>query len=234
MKRFGTLFLFVALTASLTTTGCTRGAPDANDDDENHGPPATTADNGWPISNLPDDYSGTGYSIGDYVPIFEDQHDQHGNEDLSLGQFYGSMMLISFGAVWCAPCNLAAETSQELINAINDRLDGQATAWEIELLLDDASFGAASDGGWAELVDAENWATDYAIEYPVLHSRPAWMEGQAWPVNAFPTLWFVDPSFEIRAIIEGHPGDATILRTMLGGFDEFMAENPEWTSPFAG
>ena len=186
--------------------------------------PCAPEDNGWPHDALPDGYrQGSGYQVGARVPAFSDGQDQRGNTDVSLGQFYGSMILLSIGAVWCEPCKLAASSSQELMTSIEDGSD-EFTFWSIEVLADDATPG----GQWADEADAKAWMKTYGINFPILTGEPAASLAESWKIVSFPTYAVLDPELRIREIIEGYPGDDELAAAVASAWDEFRTENPDW------
>src|SRR5688500_8285864 len=68
-------------------------------------PPENSWETGAPAADL----VGEGYAVGDVVPDFR-LLDQHGDE-VSLWQFYGSVVLLDVSTIWCGPCqDLAWDT----------------------------------------------------------------------------------------------------------------------------
>ena len=52
------------------------------------------------------------------------------------------------------------------------------------------------------LGDAEDWADDYGLHFPVLAGDSAALAGEDWSVTALPTYFVLDPNFKILDIVE--------------------------------
>lgn len=133
-----------------------------------------------------------GMQIGD-VMANEAWVDQNG-QPVNLHQFYGYVTVVTVAARWCPPCQLAAETSQALLN---QHLH-QGVVF-IEQLVNglDPSTNATQE-------DAAIWAGEYALQYPVVYG--------ADPIStpSVPTYFILDRDLTIRQIYEGYPGDSTL------------------------
>lgn len=184
-----------------------------------------TAANGWPDRSLPADYeagqpSGAAYE-GEHFYVFSEATDQHGSSDVALGQFYGSTVLVAIGAEWCPPCQEAAETSQALMDNINER-DPDIGFVTVELLLEDRN----GDPGTAAV--AERWANAYGIDYPVLVGDELGPIFGGLDTNSVPTLVVLDPTLEVRAVLTGFSGDGSIRSSVERSFADFRDDHPDW------
>ncbi|MBO87008.1 MAG: hypothetical protein CL927_16800 [Deltaproteobacteria bacterium] len=177
--------------------------------------------NGWPVSNVPETYTSDGNTRGSFGPLFEGATDQYGNANVDLGQFYGSMILLSVGAEWCGPCQAAAQGSNELWHNINASQDNYQF-WTIEVLFQDL-YGEESDNE-----TGFRWAGDYGIEYPIIVGPVSEEARVAYGVTSFPTFFVLDPDFKIRAVDSGFGGDAALRRMVIDGYSRFTSDFPDW------
>lgn len=98
------------------------------------------------------------YAVGDYAANFT-YEDQHG-EMVDLYSFCGQTVVMSFGAMWCGPCQDAASQMQ----AEMDEYAGEGLQL-IELLIEDYNYG----GGEIAMDDQAYWADTFGFEnIPVL------------------------------------------------------------------
>ena len=102
-----------------------------------------------------DGINGTTLAIGETFPNFT-TFDQIGN-DVQLYQFYGSVILLDFSAVWCPPCNDVAEDAAAVWETYRD--DGFVI---IHAMTDDNQYNPPS----VEVL--ERWAYVYGLDFPVL------------------------------------------------------------------
>ena len=68
-------------------------------------------ENDWPSNEPPNTLEGEGFSEGQ-VPHDFRVPDQHGDE-VSLWQFYGSVILLDISTMWCGPCQQIAREVDE-------------------------------------------------------------------------------------------------------------------------
>lgn len=99
-------------------------ASDASDASENlecgdsgRDPAANFADwvapaNRWPSQPPPNCTVGEGFEVGDVVPDLR-LRDQFGDE-VSLWQFTGNVVLLDVGTLWCRPCQVQAQSTEEI------------------------------------------------------------------------------------------------------------------------
>jgi hypothetical protein len=140
-----------------------------------------------------DGLEGEGWLPGQRVP----NHmvtDQFGNP-VQLHQFYGYKIVISFGAVWCGPCNQAAASSEGLWTELKE---GGTVL--LEVLVDTDTPGVPATQN-----DVVNWSGKYGLTYPVTY-------GPSAPgTTAVPTYFFINSDLTVSQRVEGFPGDETIV-----------------------
>jgi len=181
-------------------------------------------DSAWPATPAAfADYSGEGASLGNFLGDWS-LLDQHGCRTDST-QFLGAVTVLDISSVWCGPCNEAASTSMEVFEAI--RQQSKAT-WLVTMLVQDAFAGPARPS------DAQAWATDYSLEYPVVIDE-AEASRLEYGVLAFPVFLFIAPTGEVYERIEGKPEDSEILDLMEFGLEEWASDlRPEDEIPEPG
>ncbi|MCC6523703.1 MAG: redoxin domain-containing protein [Polyangiaceae bacterium] len=123
--------------------------------------------------------------------------DQHG-APLQLHQFYGYKIMLSIGAVWCGPCNLAAESSPALWES--HKTEGVIF---LEILVESTSVGQPSKQS-----DATNWANHYGLAYPV-----GWGPDHLHP-SSIPTYYFLHSDLTIAEVQEGYGDDASLATAL--------------------
>ncbi len=198
------------------------GAPDAG---------SCLAANGWPVSTLPAGYAGTGFRVGDQFAAVEGLTDQRGATDVSLGQFYGAMVIVAVHVPTSPPSvTMDATAAARLVTLASGSPD--YTTVQVSFLVDDSTPGASAAGGYATGADAAAWAALAGGDFPVVAGLPAYQLSVDAAIAALPTIFILDPTYQIRGVIEGYPGDAAIVQAVRDAFAAFQGENPRWTSTY--
>ncbi len=141
--------------------------------------------NHWTAYAAPEDLEGTGWGIGDTLPNFT-LVDQFGDE-VSLYQFYGMVIMVEVGAVWCTYCNETAAKSQSLLNSYSEDC-----VMFLYLLTQDEFGGEVSQA------DVEYWAETYELDYPVLGDFGEEISND-FGVKAYPMFYFIDREMVLRS-----------------------------------
>lgn len=153
-----------------------------------------------------------GWNIGQ-LPCALRGHTEEGSR-LALEHWAGSMILVSFGATWCAPCREAAQSAEALNQHLKDLLPVPFT--QLEVLLD------------TETVSPAAWASTYGLTFPVLAMD--W-EDRAYShtngINGIPTYVLLTPDFRIRRRYVGSGSDEKIVAGAQAAWREYQAERQE-------
>lgn len=130
-------------------------------------------ENDWPSNEPPNTLQGEGFSEGQ-VPHDFRFPDQHGDE-VSLWQFYGSVILLDISTMWCGPCQQIAREVDETWKDYRDQ-----GFMYLTVLPEDLEKGTVSDS------DLNEWASNFDIEAPVLADNEGYgylvEPNQVWPV----------------------------------------------------
>ena len=130
-------------------------------------------ENDWPSNEPPNTLEGEGFSEGQ-VPHDFRFPDQHGDE-VSLWQFYGSVILLDISTMWCGPCQQIARDVDETWKEYRDQ-----GFMYLTVLPEDLEKGTVSDS------DLNDWASNFDIEAPVLADNEGYgyivEPNQVWPV----------------------------------------------------
>ena len=136
-----------------------------------------------------------GHSIEDEICdlILKDQND----DVWRLYDLEGNVIVLDFSAMWCAPCQNAASTVQEMQD--DNELEGFSY---VTILIDDPT------GGTIELNEVQAWADTYGI------ATAAVLQGDrdlinfstdlGYPISSWPTFVFVDRDLNIFWGIYGY------------------------------
>jgi glutathione peroxidase-family protein len=135
---------------------------------------------------------GSSLSTGQVAPNLS-LTDQNGNP-VSLHQFYGYVVVIAVGAVWCGPCQQAASSSQSLWDEHRD--DGVIF---LEVLME--GQGQGSNPSQNDLV---SWANNFGLEYPVVKGSVQ------TSISAYPTFVFIGRDMVVSSKQSGFPGDSAV------------------------
>ena len=180
--------------------------------------------NGWPVSNAPSPYVGSGYAVGDQFPDVT-ATDQNGNTDVALSQFYGAMVVVSLDAGWGPFSAMGAAEFATMKQELEDESD-EYRVYIISAYFEDAALNTtdASDG--------LAWATTHSLTDPVLVGSTM---AQLWAdvgTRSAPSYVILDPLFEVRAVLTGWVGTTAFKNEVRNAWTAFRAANPTWTSPF--
>lgn len=139
----------------------------------------------------------TGWGLGDLL-INQPWTDQY-QQRVELHQFYGYVVMLSVGAVWCPPCKDAANTSQQLWDQHRD----QGVVF-IEQLNDGQVQGVD-----ATQQDVDGWVATYGMQFPVV-----WADFALFTAPSIPTFYIMDRQLIVRDVIAGYPGDAALSQAI--------------------
>jgi peroxiredoxin len=143
-----------ALLLVLAGLGLQACVPDLTSKGGNAGP-WEPPENQWPLREPPANLVGTGFAEGQVPPDFR-LVDQHGDE-VSLWQFYGSVVLLDVSTMWCGPCQEVASHTEDTYEAFKD--DG---FMYLTVLHEDVENRPPNQE------DLEEWAEGFDITAPVL------------------------------------------------------------------
>ena len=96
-----------------------------------------------------------GYHLGDQAPnlTLNDQNDN----PVSLSDYEGKSILMTFAAAWCGPCMVAAPSAENVVETLNKKKEPTQF---VEVLVQDP-FGDASID-----TDAQDWADQFGLTGP--------------------------------------------------------------------
>ena len=131
----------------------------------------TAPENSWATSPPPAGLEGEGFDVGDIVVDVRlpDQFD----DEVSVWQFFGHLVVLDVSTMWCAPCRELAETTQHTVDTYGDALQ------YVTVLQEDP------DGDPPTTEDLGSWANVYGLSTPVLGDGTAPAVG---PCDAFGRL----------------------------------------------
>ena len=98
----------------------------------------------------------------------------------------GDLILLDFSAMWCGPCNMAAQTQQE----IQDRYEDQNFQY-VTILMADSQNDVVDES------DLDAWTSMHSIDTaPVLRGNRSMMYSSAvphgFPISSWPTFVLID------------------------------------------
>ncbi|MEC7983735.1 MAG: hypothetical protein VX278_01145 [Myxococcota bacterium] len=147
--------------------------------------PWSCPENDWECTEPPSNLVGRGFANDE---IAQDLHfyDQFDNE-VSLWQFYGDVILFDISAEWCAPCKLLAEE----VDATQSDYEAQGFIY-LTLI---AEANQSSDPVTLETL--EHWAEHNHINLaPVLRTETDYRPVLT-PTNAYPRLILIDRNMRV-------------------------------------
>ena len=160
--------------------GC---VPELHSPDGDTGGTWVAPKNTWPVSAPPDDLVGEGYSEGQVFPEFR-LMDQHGDE-LSLWQFYGSVIVVDVSTMWCGPCA-----------ALADYVDETAAAYAAQGFVYITVLPEDNVGSVPDQEDLQRWASDHDISQPIV-SDDLGISYTMVPDSTWPRIMVVDRQMRI-------------------------------------
>ena len=182
------------------------------------------APNGWPVSNAPTTFTPTGLMVGDVMPDLQGT-DQFGNADVTLTQFYGSMIVLAFDTGWGPFSDMAAAEVNTFVPPLEDESDEYRVTW-VSGYFEDATFALADPS------DGAAWATKHGLTSPVIVGQAIQDRWTAFGTRSVPTYVILDPLFEIRTILTGWSGATAMQTSIRDAWTAFRNENTAWVSPF--
>jgi thiol-disulfide isomerase/thioredoxin len=113
------------------------------------------------------------------------------DEEVSLYDFYGSVIVLDFSAMWCSPCQQAGADVQETVEKFKDD-----DVRYVTVLIENFS------GNDPTLVDVQSWASNLGItSEPILQGSRDLLSGSpstGWPLQSWPSFAFITSDMEIH------------------------------------
>lgn len=212
----------LALGLFVLGTGC--GGSSSDSTMTPSAPTDPVALNGWPMSNAPSNYVGSGYTVGQQFPDVT-AIDQNGNTDVALSQFYGAMVVVALDAGW-ATFSVAGAAE---FATMKQELEDESDAYRVYIL---SAYFEDANLSTTDASDALDWANTHGLTDPVLAGSTV---SQLWTdvgTNSAPTYVILDPLFQVRNVINGWSGAAAFKTAVRDAWTAFRTANPTWTSPF--
>ncbi len=159
------------------------------------GGPWSAPENSWPSSPPPDGLLGQGYDEGDVVMEVR-LPDQFGAE-VSIWQFYGSVVAVDFSTMWCSPC-------QDLAAGVQATADAYAAEGFVYLTV----LPQDVEGEVPDTEDLNLWADSFGIQEPVLSDSLSVAE-QAVPLQNWPVVLVIGRDLKVKSRLDG-PTEAVV------------------------
>ncbi|MCA9490732.1 MAG: redoxin domain-containing protein [Myxococcales bacterium] len=156
----------------------------------------TAPENSWATSPPPAGLEGEGFDVGDIVVDVRlpDQFD----DEVSVWQFFGHLVVLDVSTMWCAPCRELAETTQHTVDTYGDALQ------YVTVLQEDP------DGDPPTTEDLGSWANVYGLSTPVLGDGTYEGTGAAIDNGQYPALLLIDTELHVVERINP-PTDAQLV-----------------------
>ena len=188
---------------SLLSLGCTPilTTPGRGDDSGTEASDWSAPENTWSSSSPPPGLVGEGWQRDQVIPDVR-LMDQHGDE-VSLWQFYGSVVLLDVSTMWCSPC---AELADEVDTTWHDYED-QGFIY-VTMLPQDVA------GQVPDQADLQTWASDHSITAPILSNDQGHSDQIVPPGAAYPRLLLIDRSSTVL-IEDIQPAEDATIRSSI-------------------
>ena len=124
---------------------------------------------------------------------------------VDLYDYYGSVILLDFSAMWCAPCQQAGYDHHDML----DSFAGEDFVY-ITVLLDNFQ------GQTPTLTDLTTWSNQFGIESPILQGRKTLYgqdEKEQWPFGGYPAFVIIDRDMVWHDSLPGY--NSTTLTNMV-------------------
>lgn len=148
--------------------------------DENNGPPTV------------------GTRTGNIATSFTETNNQ--GAEFTLESLRGSVILVNFSTMWCAPCRQEASQLMELYNTYKER------GLEIVQCIYQDEDGNPSDAN-----DIGRWIQEYGITYMVV-TDPDRSSVNTYNFSSIPFNFIIDRDFVIQYVSEGFDIDTVTRR----------------------
>jgi|ETNvirnome_2_300_1030623.scaffolds.fasta_scaffold25046_2 thiol-disulfide isomerase/thioredoxin len=113
------------------------------------------------------------------------------DEEVSLYDFYGNVIVLDFSAMWCSPCQQAGADVQETVEKFKDN-----DVRYVTVLIENFS------GDDPTLADVQSWASNLGItSEPILQGSRDLLSGSpstGWPLQSWPSFAFITSDMEIH------------------------------------
>jgi len=126
--------------------------------------------------------------------------DQNG-DNWNLYDNVSEVTVIDLSAMWCAPCQHAAEASEDIVNYF-----GKDKVQWVTILIEN------TQGNPPDLDDLQAWASVFHDSSPILAGNRGWIDTSGeygFPLTSWPTFFIIDKDKNIRWILKGW-GEQTI------------------------
>ncbi len=146
-------------------------------------------ENSWEQTPPPEDLAPQGFEVGDVVPDLR-LMDQHGDL-VSLWQFYGKVIVLDISTIWCVPCQLLAETTEETYADYESRGFMYVTLLQEDLHNEDPDTD-----------DLLLWVDEYGITTPVLDYGAKDAVDAIVPANTWPAVLVIDQEMVVHERVD--------------------------------